>query len=401
MDKFVSSSIWVLGLYFLPSIIAVARKTRNYGSVVVVNLFLGWTIIGWIIALAMAVKSSQPSSPTQSQSGVTHGTLPPPVQNASQSSDAFLTGARLLGRLTGRLGQLIKWPSRQSESTSTEKPIYKKWWAWVVIGTVLFYLVMPKANSNSEKSSNSSDQTTTSTIPTTPWAEILTTGVVAADLSKSLCPDLEAFIRAQSQVIADRLAQTEKPMNDAFESADYLAKIDWETFEHKDDVTQQLLGKTTPALSTNSSIEPVDNQTKSFLNDTLATCELATLAQDLTNAAIKLDTRLQSMQVKAKNLPWYPKDFSTYSEEIAYRWLNPSEFNCSYGDRCWGMLIIAKNGCPSSLYAEITILDSGGSNIGFTNDTTSGLSSGQQAKLIFEDFTPGANTARLSEISCY
>ena len=73
MDKFVSSSIWVLGLYFLPSIIAVARKTRNYGSVVVVNLFLGWTIIGWIIALAMAVKSSQPSNPTQSQSGVTHG----------------------------------------------------------------------------------------------------------------------------------------------------------------------------------------------------------------------------------------------------------------------------------------------------------------------------------------
>jgi hypothetical protein len=65
------------------------------------------------------------------------------------------------------------------------------------------------------------------------------------------------------------------------------------------------------------------------------------------------------------------------------------------------MSIIAREGCPSSLYAEITILDSSGTNIGYTNDTTSGLGAGQKAKMVFETFEPGAKNARLAEISCY
>jgi hypothetical protein len=53
-----ASSIAVLCLYFLPTIIALARKVRNQGSVVVINLFLGWTLIGWVVALAMAFRTS-------------------------------------------------------------------------------------------------------------------------------------------------------------------------------------------------------------------------------------------------------------------------------------------------------------------------------------------------------
>jgi predicted cupin superfamily sugar epimerase len=34
----------------------VARKVRNQGIVVVINLFLGWTLIGCVIALAMAFR---------------------------------------------------------------------------------------------------------------------------------------------------------------------------------------------------------------------------------------------------------------------------------------------------------------------------------------------------------
>jgi predicted Abi (CAAX) family protease len=45
----------ILGaLYMLPTIIAMLRR-RQAASVTVINLFLGWTIIGWVIALAMAV----------------------------------------------------------------------------------------------------------------------------------------------------------------------------------------------------------------------------------------------------------------------------------------------------------------------------------------------------------
>jgi Superinfection immunity protein len=53
----------VLGLYFLPSIIGANRKVPNVGSIVVINFFLGWTLIGWVVALAMALRSvPQPAS---------------------------------------------------------------------------------------------------------------------------------------------------------------------------------------------------------------------------------------------------------------------------------------------------------------------------------------------------
>jgi len=44
-------------LYLLPSIVAVTRKVPNSGSVIVINVFLGWTFIGWVVALAMAVRT--------------------------------------------------------------------------------------------------------------------------------------------------------------------------------------------------------------------------------------------------------------------------------------------------------------------------------------------------------
>jgi hypothetical protein len=44
-------------LYFVPTIVAATRKVRNLGSVIVINLFLGWTFIGWIVALAMAART--------------------------------------------------------------------------------------------------------------------------------------------------------------------------------------------------------------------------------------------------------------------------------------------------------------------------------------------------------
>jgi hypothetical protein len=46
----------ITGLYMLPWAIAVLRDTRHW-SVFWVNLLLGWTIIGWIIALVMSLRS--------------------------------------------------------------------------------------------------------------------------------------------------------------------------------------------------------------------------------------------------------------------------------------------------------------------------------------------------------
>lgn len=42
-----------LYIYFLPSIIG--YKKRNAAGIFLLNAFLGWTFIGWVIALVWAV----------------------------------------------------------------------------------------------------------------------------------------------------------------------------------------------------------------------------------------------------------------------------------------------------------------------------------------------------------
>jgi Superinfection immunity protein len=46
--------------YFLPSIVAFARSKRDMLSIFLLNLFLGWTLIGWIVALVWAAKVDHP-----------------------------------------------------------------------------------------------------------------------------------------------------------------------------------------------------------------------------------------------------------------------------------------------------------------------------------------------------
>jgi hypothetical protein len=46
--------------YFLPTIIAMARSKRDSMSIFLLNLLLGWSVIGWVVALVWAVKTDVP-----------------------------------------------------------------------------------------------------------------------------------------------------------------------------------------------------------------------------------------------------------------------------------------------------------------------------------------------------
>jgi hypothetical protein len=50
-------------LYLLPLLIAIARRAPDLGVVAVVNIALGWTFVGWVAALALAVRSVSPPVP--------------------------------------------------------------------------------------------------------------------------------------------------------------------------------------------------------------------------------------------------------------------------------------------------------------------------------------------------
>ena len=47
-------------VYFLPAITARERKVPEVGTVFILNLLLGWTLIGWVVALAMAYRTPAP-----------------------------------------------------------------------------------------------------------------------------------------------------------------------------------------------------------------------------------------------------------------------------------------------------------------------------------------------------
>ncbi len=61
-----------LPLYFLPVLIAYLRPAPDRASVVIVSIFLGWTYVGWVIALALAVRDRRPALMVLTQPGSAH-----------------------------------------------------------------------------------------------------------------------------------------------------------------------------------------------------------------------------------------------------------------------------------------------------------------------------------------
>lgn len=54
--------LMLLFLYFLPALIANHRKHHNQLAIFVLNLVVGWTVLGWIIALVWAFTNPQRNS---------------------------------------------------------------------------------------------------------------------------------------------------------------------------------------------------------------------------------------------------------------------------------------------------------------------------------------------------
>jgi hypothetical protein len=46
-------------LYFFPTYTAWRKKHNNLEAISIINIFLGWTLIGWVFALVWAVKKQE------------------------------------------------------------------------------------------------------------------------------------------------------------------------------------------------------------------------------------------------------------------------------------------------------------------------------------------------------
>ena len=67
----------LVGLYLLPTLVALARRIPGVSAIAVINILLGWSFIGWVIALALAVRSVPPAVPAVQV--VQHFPPPPPA----------------------------------------------------------------------------------------------------------------------------------------------------------------------------------------------------------------------------------------------------------------------------------------------------------------------------------
>ena len=51
---FATVILLVLGIHFLPTFVAFVREQRHAVLILVLNIFFGWTIIGWLVLLIWA-----------------------------------------------------------------------------------------------------------------------------------------------------------------------------------------------------------------------------------------------------------------------------------------------------------------------------------------------------------
>jgi len=52
-----------LAIYLLPLVVGLLRRVPDIGSVAVINILLGWTLVGWAAALALALRSARADRP--------------------------------------------------------------------------------------------------------------------------------------------------------------------------------------------------------------------------------------------------------------------------------------------------------------------------------------------------
>lgn len=62
---------FVIGFYFLPTTIALAREHHQLAAIFALNLLLGWTVLGWIAALVWAATATHKTA-TQPRSAHPH-----------------------------------------------------------------------------------------------------------------------------------------------------------------------------------------------------------------------------------------------------------------------------------------------------------------------------------------
>jgi hypothetical protein len=346
----------------------------------------------------------------------TETSMPPPPPPSSKSLQVerpwyFKNGTIVLGFVLGiwpGLLLLAVRPPRSRRKTTISA-------AFVVLGLLTAAFGGSDSNSNdasTKDSASSSVVGTNTTQPEVSYKNFLKPGLELASLLQPLCEEASAFLLAENAKYDKLIASGTKNQDDPYEANELIEKTAWWgiTSPIPDRTIDQVITSIptyypaifTIAGMTESKATAVEALfSRQIGEDLFDLCEIATAKAELDSKTSRLRAIRILVQSRASIVPWYPREYSEFEPGLAYRWLSSGQFSCSYSSgSCWGMSVTSKTGC-TSLYVEITIFDSADNNIGYTNDTTSGLQPGEKAKLTFDSFEDGAKSARVTKISCY
>lgn len=108
--------IFLLLCYFVPTFIALSRGHHNPGPLIAVNVLLGWTILGWIVAFAMSLSleskpvvinqiAEKPEEPKESHLDIAKRHLENVLEACREVSEQSLTILFVAAQSDGKIGR--------------------------------------------------------------------------------------------------------------------------------------------------------------------------------------------------------------------------------------------------------------------------------------------------------
>lgn len=219
------------------------------------------------------------------------------------------------------------------------------------------------------------------------------------------CDSLEEVVDRWDTTAKEALASSKKATKDAWAAASYAAENAWVDTSPDTEFEAEIAAIIDPALDslTGGRGDLVQNQSV-YVTDVMRECQIVAKYGAADRKVSDMASRGRVIAADAATKPWYPKGYNEYllDDTIAWKWLKTSQFDCDYYyATCWGMSIVAKDGCPTGLYAEIDIKDSSGQKVSYSNDLSNYAGPGEKVKFVFNDFTDGRLTGSLNKINCY
>lgn len=95
---------------------------------------------------------------------------------------------------------------------------------------------------------------------------------------------------------------------------------------------------------------------------------------------------------------WADMGYDNIGDNVYFRWADKSDYSCGRWD-CSAFDVYAADGCPNGLYLEAAIM-SGGVQVGWTNETFSGMAAGDFASGFFEMVSAQGDGFQLTEANC-